>query len=329
MDMNKYLGILRWSLNYTDNVQPSKFEAMDPETRKWLKEALESQVVDPADQMKSLIKVLQIQRGEPETEGPEFVDNKVDALEALQDWVEQIDWAADLHKLGGFKTVIELMQDPEERIRCHALEVFATVVQNNPKTQEWAMELGALPPVVATLDNDKTSETEQAKAMLAVSSLIREHTGATVAFIKTHKGVALLMKIIRSADDGLYSVKARRKSLFLMRYIFFAVPAIKIALAETLASTLNSSALSKDLDVRENSLHLLISIYKDASARARVTDEVLASTRVTAGKFDRAAGHFAELDEVTPELARTLLATLDHAPEAAGTGEDAPKLLEA
>merc|ERR1712194_623231 len=77
-------------------------------------------------------------------EEDEFVKNKVTALIALQDWVEQIDWAADLHTMGGLKTVLELCQCVDGPIRVHALEVLATVVQNHPKTQEWAMEMGAL-----------------------------------------------------------------------------------------------------------------------------------------------------------------------------------------
>jgi len=321
--MSKYLGLLRWSLKYNDGTSPSDVKAMDPERRAWLKEALESQVVDPADMMKNIIKMLQIPRAESasETQEKEYAEAMVAALRALQEWVEQIDWAADLHKLGGFETVINLTQDQDDGVRCMALEVFATVVQNNPVTQAWAMELGALEKIMSNMDlsQGKTvTKEEQAKVLLATASLVRDYTPATVAFIKDYAGVAWLMKIIQ---EEKFSEKAHHKSLFFMRYIFSSVPAIKIALADKITQTLNQTMLSTNIDIQENSLHLLLAIYSDKNAISKITDATRQATAAAIEQY-KPDGE----DDFSAPLVKDLSAKLSAYPMQ-DTSSEAPVLL--
>jgi hypothetical protein len=313
MEMNKYLGLLKWSLKYTDGTAPTSFTPMQEERKKWLQAALENGTADPVDQIKVLISVIKLQRKcSDETESleeeeatqqeNEFVRAKVDALKALQEWVESIDWATDLHKLGGFKTVVDLCQDKDEGIRVHALEVFATVVQNNPKCQEWAMELNALKVLVdsITQENRPVSETEQAKNLLAISSLVRDCNAASVAFVKDHKGLALLIALISKKRIYVVHEKAEIKSLFLMRYFLDAMPVIGVTLAESLVSVLNSSLKSPNSDVREHALHVLKLIYGDRAAVSRIPVMLTA-------KILNIAEQLKSDDEVSQGLAASLL----------------------
>ena len=60
-----YLSLLRWSLSAQDardGTAPSTATQMSAEDRAWLKEALESSMVDSITSMKLLVKVLQLVR---------------------------------------------------------------------------------------------------------------------------------------------------------------------------------------------------------------------------------------------------------------------------
>jgi hypothetical protein len=210
----------------------------------------------------------------------------------------------DLHNLGGFKTLINLMKDNHEPVRSHAMNVFAIVVQNNPKSQQWALELGALPilmNILESVSNDNktivVSQAEHAKAMYATSSLVRACTPATVSFIKEFKGVALLVKIVSSPDDT-YGVVVKRKALFLMRYVFTTVPVIKITLAAQLVTSFLFAAGNKDVDIRETALHLLLEIVRDKNAFQKLDTALLETTVGTLETLMKTE----LLDEVSREL---------------------------
>lgn len=314
MELNKYLGLLKWSLNYTDGTQPTELSEMDEERRKWLKEAMEAGTVDPADQMKALISVLQVERPNKQDAvekkyEAEFVDNKVTSLEHLQEWVESIDWATDLHKLGGFETVIKLCSDPEQRIRVRALEVFATVVQNNPQCQDWALELGGLKPLVESLEK-AADELEQSKILLALASLVRNHSKATIEFIKEFKGVALLLQLAQGKTKGgaVAHPKCRAKAVFLLRYLTDTVPAIRVTAAPQLVQALNPCAVHDNADLRGHALGLLAIIYGDSNSIARVTSDDRQATEATLAKLvpENAASFSPALDEHSLTLAAEL-----------------------
>lgn len=330
MEGNKYLGLLKWSLKYNDGTKETDLTPMSKERRDWLKEAMEEQLVDPAQEMKLLINILKIKRedyqkdkenesiSEEELE-KEFVEKKVSTLELLLEWVESIDWAMDLHKLGGFETVILLMKDKNENIRTHSMNVFATTVQNNPKCQEWAMELNALPILVNNLNENKDiSENEQAKNLLSISCLVREHSKASVTFIKEYKGIALLLKIIAGGNGEIkVFTKGLIKALFLMRYYFNNVPVIKLTLADSIVIALNITMVSENVDVCEHSLHLLKSIYEDqkTSEKLKNTKAKKDTLDIITKYFGKDSKHFVQpRDENITELANTVVEFIKKTP---------------
>ncbi|GBG30189.1 Hsp70 nucleotide exchange factor fes1 [Hondaea fermentalgiana] len=312
-NLQQWTGLLQWSLQYQDGTQNSDVGAMDPERRAFLKNALENHITDPAEGFKALIAVLQTPRaegGNDEATEEEFVERKVEALEAIMGYVEQIDWARDFVKLGGFKIVTDMTQDEHKDIRIAALEVFGACVQNNPPVQEAAMELKALPILMDKLRSSGLSATEYAKVLFAVATFIRECTPASIAFIKDEKGVALLLDIIK-ANEAVYGIRAQRKALFLMHYIITTVPAVRIALGGQLIAALNVTMLSQDIDLRENSMKLLLIMYADAHVRERLEDEILEQTRAALSKFSKTGDHFEDLDETALAMAAELREAID------------------
>mmetsp|Transcript_1491 Transcript_1491/g.1912 ORF Transcript_1491/g.1912 Transcript_1491/m.1912 type:complete len:357 (+) Transcript_1491:210-1280(+) len=266
--MNKYLGILRWSLQYQDGTANTA-KPMDPETRKWLMEAIESQIVDPVEQMENILKVLKLEpqdSNEGKFNKEAYIKNKADALDELIEYVENIDLARDFNKVGGVPVILKLLDAEQEVIRCKADEVLALVVQNHPELQEIVYKANGLDILMRHWKSENCSDKEKTKLLLAISCLIRGSADGTKSFIGTHKGVALLLQTLGYAEgDPKDSQKLRlmRKVLFLLRYLLNAVPAIRAVIATLVTSNLYPLINHEDIDCRESSLKLIELIFED------------------------------------------------------------------
>jgi hypothetical protein len=61
------------------------------------------------------------------------IEEKEALLEELVEIVESIDYARDLHKIGGLPTLLALLQSPHAGLRSRAAEVVAACTQNHPQ----------------------------------------------------------------------------------------------------------------------------------------------------------------------------------------------------
>mmetsp|Transcript_8942 Transcript_8942/g.10235 ORF Transcript_8942/g.10235 Transcript_8942/m.10235 type:complete len:355 (-) Transcript_8942:1476-2540(-) len=269
--MNKYLGILRWSLNYQDGTADNA-KPMDEETRKWLMEAIESQVVDPVEQMTNILKVLEIEPKESSSENDtseEFLNNRSDALDELVEYVENIDLARDFNKVGGIKIILKLLNEDSEIIRRKAAEVLALVVQNHPELQSIVLKQDALDVLLRQWKKEGCTDKEKAKLLYAISCLIRGSTEGTVQFIEEKKGVVLLLNTLddtKDSKDDPNKSRLTRKVLFLLRYLLTAVPSMRPVLVNLLMQTLGALITHKDIDIRESSLKLVELTLQDTKA---------------------------------------------------------------
>jgi len=317
VNFSQWKGLLEWSMRFHGETTASDVHDMDPERREFLQKALEEQVVDPVDFLKALIALLKLSRAEAkekmELDEEQFVDKQIEALRASMDIIEQIDWARDFVNLGGFEATLKLAKDQASPadLKASAFEVAAATVQNNPPCQHKGMELGLLSIAVDELRKPESTTTMNAKALLAVSCMVREHTAATVAFVKEHKGIALLMDIITGGMDH-WGIRTQRKALFLMKYLLRTVPAIKPTIAESLVMSLNQTMLSQDIDLRENSMNLLITLYEDKNVVERISEASRQQTTQHLAMFAKNNDHFKEpLDEVNLELGKRLMDKLN------------------
>eukprot|EP00198_Chlamydomonas_reinhardtii_P005375 XP_001694711.1 predicted protein [Chlamydomonas reinhardtii] len=76
-----------------------------------------------------------------------------------------------LHKIGGVPVLLELLESPAPGLRWRAAEVVATCVANNPPVQEWFLEGGVLPKLLA-LAAPPQPPSCRTKALLALSGLV-------------------------------------------------------------------------------------------------------------------------------------------------------------
>lgn len=202
-------GLLKWSLAHADGTKPSR--NLSDEDRKWFMEAMQAQTVDVVKRMKEIALVMNTPVDVLEAQGvtPENIE---DMLDELQEHVESIDMANDLHSIGGLVPLLGYLKSSHANIRAKAAEVVTTIVQNNPKSQQLVMEANGLESLLSnfTLDPDITART---KALGAISSLVR-HNKPGVAAFRLANGYAALR-------DALSSENARfqRKALDLIRHL--------------------------------------------------------------------------------------------------------------
>ncbi|CAN6218328.1 unnamed protein product [Urochloa humidicola] len=117
------------------------------------------------------------------------LEDRQRALQELLILVEPIDNANDLDKLGGLLPVIQELSNANEEIRTTSAWVLGTASQNNALVQNQILGYGALARLVKM--GYSTSKEEAAKALYAISALIRNNVNGQEAF-HSENGSAML-----------------------------------------------------------------------------------------------------------------------------------------
>lgn len=105
------------------------------------------------------------------------LDDKIVAFENFEQLIEQLDNANNMEPLGLWMPLVKQLESEEAELRRQAAWCCATAVQNNIKTQERILVVGALPTLVqmATSDSEKAV---RKKAITALSSSVRNFQAA-------------------------------------------------------------------------------------------------------------------------------------------------------
>ncbi|KAJ8532921.1 hypothetical protein K7X08_015810 [Anisodus acutangulus] len=252
-------GLLKWSLSHSDGTNPPP-RNLSEEDRKWFMEAMQCQTVDVVKRMKEITLVMQTPEQVLESQGVTSQDIE-DMLDELQEHVESIDMANDLHSIGGLVPLLGYLKNSHANIRAKAAEVVSTIVQNNPKSQQLVMEANGLEPLLSnfTSDPDVTART---KALGAISSLIRHNKPAIAAF-RLANGYAALRDALSSE-----SVRFQRKSLNLIHYLLHENRSDCNVVTELgFPRVLMHLASSEDGEVREGALRGLLELAKYRSGQ--------------------------------------------------------------
>ncbi|KAM3289353.1 hsp70-binding protein 1 [Capsicum chacoense] len=248
-------GLLKWSLSHADGTNPPP-RNLSEEDRKWFMEAMQAQTVDVVKRMKEITLVMQTPEQVLESQGVTSQDIE-DMLDELQEHVESIDMANDLHSIGGLVPLLGYLKNSHANIRAKAAEVVSTIVQNNPRSQQLVMEANGLEPLLSnfTSDPDVTART---KALGAISSLIRHNKPGIVAF-RLANGYAALRDALNSE-----SLRFQRKALNLIHYLLHENRSDCNVVTELgFPRVLMHLASSEDGEVREGALRGLLELAKD------------------------------------------------------------------
>ncbi|KAF5729377.1 hypothetical protein HS088_TW21G01542 [Tripterygium wilfordii] len=247
-------GLLKWSLAHSDGTGANR--NLSEEDRRWFMEAMQAQTVDVVKRMKEITLVMQTPEQVLESQGVTPADIE-DMLDELQEHVESIDMANDLHSIGGLVPLLGYLRNSHENIRAKAAEVVTTIVQNNPKSQQLVMEANGLEPLLSNFVSDP-DVTVRTKALGALSSLIR-HNKPGIAAFRLANGYAALRDAL-----GSENVRFQRKALNLIHYLLHENSADCSVVNELgFPRLMLHLASSEDAEVREAALRGLLEVASD------------------------------------------------------------------
>lgn len=246
-------GLLKWSIAHSDGTGTTR--KLSEDDRKWFMEAMQAQTIDVVKRMKEITLVMKTPDNILEEQGVTATDLE-DMLDELQEHVESIDMANDLHSIGGLTPLLNYLKNSHANIRAKAAEVVSTIVQNNPKSQQLVMEANGMEPLLTnfTSDDDVTVRT---KALGAISSLIRHNKPGIQAF-RLSNGYSALKDAL-SSDN----VRFQRKALNLIQYLLQENPSDCNVVTELgFPRIMRHLAGSEDPEVREGALSGLHELSK-------------------------------------------------------------------
>ncbi|RHY91973.1 hypothetical protein DYB37_001965 [Aphanomyces astaci] len=322
-DPNKWLGLLRWSMQQQDGTHPTEFKAMDPKDKLWLEKVMKECVIDEVERMYQIIRVW---AGEdPRDVLPKLIadppanpytpDEIEDYKEALLDEmltrIDQIDNAQTFIKIGGLASVLHLFDSPRASIRSGAAEVFATCAQNNPPVQKAGLD-GHMLEALSKLAQEDVDTTVRVKAILGISCMIRGlDKTAEQWFVQKCDGLRILQACIQTGD-----LRLQRKALFLLRYLANASATnAQQLLDQGVYITACSSFIGKDdVDLNESSLQALAEFaalgpaFKAACKQANLVQLVQARVAAIDALTSDEDREFAQEEK---SFAALLLETLD------------------
>ncbi|XP_076958018.1 hsp70 nucleotide exchange factor FES1-like [Bidens hawaiensis] len=257
-------GLLKWSIAHSDGTGNPR--NLSEEDRKWFMEAMQAQTIDVVKRMKEITQVMQTPDNILQEQGVTATDLQ-DMLDELQEHVESIDMANDLHSIGGLTPLLRYLKNSHANIRAKAAEVVSTIVQNNPKSQQLVMDANGMEPLLSnfTSDDDVTVRT---KSLGAISSLIR-HNKPGIAAFRLGNGYSALKDALSSE-----SVRFQRKALNLIQYLIQENPNDSQVITELgFPRIMTHLATSEDPEVREGALRGLYELSKDKPAKTNDTNE--------------------------------------------------------
>jgi hsp70-interacting protein len=249
-----WYGLLKWSIAHSDGTQPVR--NLSEDDKKWFMEAMQSQTVDVVKRMKEITAVMQAPEQVLESHGvtPEDIG---DMLDELQEHVESIDMAKDLHSIGGLNPLLNYLRNSHANIRAKAADVVSTIVQNNPHSQKLVMEANGLEPLIANFASDP-DVTARTKALGAISSLIRNNKPGIAAF-RLANGYAALREAL-----SFENVRFQRKALNLIQYLMNENTSDCNVVSELgFPRIMMHLASSDDLELREAALRGLLELARD------------------------------------------------------------------
>jgi len=180
--------------------------------------------------------------------------NILEMLDELQDHVESIDAANDLHTIGGLVPLLGYLNNSNAGIRAKAADVITTIVQNNPKGQQLVMEASGMEPLFRNFSSD-SDVSVRTKALGAISSLIRQNNPGITAF-RLANGYAALRDSL-----GSDNVRFQRKSLSLLKYLLHENRSDCSVVTELgFPRKMIYLVSSQDFDVREAALRCILDL---------------------------------------------------------------------
>ncbi|XP_016980457.2 hsp70 nucleotide exchange factor FES1 [Drosophila rhopaloa] len=189
-----YQNVLKYSVQHHDQTgQPKLDEAPDVERHEFLANALNAMTTDASAALKAALVILNSDEASTE--------DQIESLEAIRTYIDDIDNAISLVKLGGTATLLRYIKDSDSEVRISALNTVAEVAQNNIFCQNALINDKFLPVLTKNLSN--ANQDIVRSSIYAISSLIRNFQPGYNEF-KRIKGIRALIPCLKSTNSNVY-----------------------------------------------------------------------------------------------------------------------------
>ena len=216
-DYPMWSALLRWSLTQTDGTDEARAppKAMSAEDREFLAKVMKECTVDHAQRIGACLEAVAAwTAGAPG--GPDAAAC-VAALEEIEYFIEDLDFARDLCKLGGMKVVLDaLAKAGGGDVARAAAVVVAAAAQNDPPVQACVAKLKGLGSLVAAWRGDAAT---RRTTLAAISAVVRGNGPVEDAFAASGAAaevVAAALGAVAGGDGSSDALRVAAKAAFLL-----------------------------------------------------------------------------------------------------------------
>ncbi|XP_017128513.1 hsp70 nucleotide exchange factor FES1 [Drosophila elegans] len=187
-------NVLKYTVQHHDeNAEPKLNEAPDVERKEFLANALNAMTTDATAALKAALLILNSDEASTE--------DQIESLDAIRSYIDDIDNAITLVKLGGTATLLRYIKDSDSEVRVSALNTVAEVAQNNVFCQNALINDKFLPVLTKNLSN--ANQEIVRSSIYAISSLVRNFQPGYNEF-KRIKGISALIPCLKSTNSNVY-----------------------------------------------------------------------------------------------------------------------------
>jgi len=320
---NAWLGLLKWSLAYSDGTKPSdeNIKQMSKEDIAFLESVMKDGIIDEGERMKVILKdltdSLETMLGDGSSSSTAPVENEqqeekrkeldeddmLELMQELRDIVEQIDYARAFMAMGGLPFLLGCASSTAPKaIKKSALSILSTMCQNNPPVQLSLLEHGHMPPLIQlffdytpennSADASSGDDSMREKVVQALSASIRGHSVAEHVFCQNEHGRLMLQLGLRMQQpENKPSTQLRKRSLFLLRAILTSDDANdeRHKQYQSMISYICTHEINEewedDAEIREMSLSLLSQLLAPKEPPHKVASDTILSRKSQIASF--------------------------------------------
>jgi formyltetrahydrofolate hydrolase len=247
-------GMLRWAQEHGDlPSNPGEVQEMSEEMKEkadFFYKAINSLTVDVVQKLKDAVITLQMDDSAENAE-----EKKLEALDTLEEMVDDLNFAEDFNKMGGLLLVSHALDSQFLSVQQQSAEIIALVVGNHEPLQQVALNMGLLRQL-QTLLQSATGKGLVAKLLRAISATLNGNPMNSKIFTDGG-GANLLADVLREHGDNERIVT---KLSFLVSGLVHDYPKISNAIGN------NTDMISRLLQILGRPLD--IEMTKEQTARA-------------------------------------------------------------
>lgn len=216
-------GLLKWSLNYNDNLKPTEIPMLTEEQRQFLEEAFQAACFQEVHRMKDIIKEL-----EESVASENNTDLCIELLDELIEVLASLDMSKNFCKIGGPFFMIKYAMDTkiDDEVRGLALIVVSDVAANNHYAHPFFCNVKFYEIAEIVADNN-SSPVLKGRAISALNAIIKGNNLVTKRLFVNKGGYKLLAALLNDPPQPHY-IKLFRLLSELYRYDKFMHKNIEI-----------------------------------------------------------------------------------------------------